>query len=295
MSCTRSKTETHIYDTIPFIADAALLPSPLPTTEAIALSENVLQEYPGRRIVRIGDHFIIKYGVGVSLNEGHTMRFIKQHSTVPIPEVYALYSIPTEDFQKPTNYIIMENVSGESLRSCWSTLDNQAKRKITDQLRAHFIQLRHIPHQGYFGVVGKRPFEDGMFWDGNDTDQKTSSGPFESEQQMIEAILSKYHLAYPENQKFGFYTRYLPEIAGDSIPVFTHSDFQRKNVILRKDGTVVLIDWEAAGWYPAFWEYAVAHFACDWRDDWYIWISRVLDEYPNHFIWIDTIFRELWS
>ncbi|CAH0047239.1 unnamed protein product [Clonostachys solani] len=284
---------------VPFIADAALLPSPLPTTEAIALSEDVLKEYPGRRIVRIGE-FVIKYGFYVSLNEGHTMRFLKQHSTVPIPEVYALYSTPTENVHMPTNYIIMENVPGESLQSCWCTLGSEAKNKITDQLRGYFTQLRRIPHQGYFGVVGKRPFEDGMFWqlddtESNDTNHKQSSGPFESEQQMIEAILSKYHLAYPEFRKCGFYKRHFPEIVGDSAPVFSHSDFQRKNVIIREDGVAVLIDWEAAGWYPAFWEYAVAHFACDWRDDWYIWISRVLDEYPNHFVWVDTIFRELWS
>ena len=146
-------------DAIPFTADAALLPSPLPTTEAIRLSGNVLKQTWDRRIVRVGDHFVVKYGVGVSLNEGRTMRFIKQHSTVPIPEVYAIYSIRTVGSQKPTSYIIMENVPGESLQSLWSTLGDQAKTKITDQLRAHFMQLRHIPQQGYFGVVGRRPFE----------------------------------------------------------------------------------------------------------------------------------------
>ncbi|CAG9947158.1 unnamed protein product [Clonostachys rosea f. rosea IK726] len=283
---------------VPFIADAALLPGPLPTTEAIASSEDVLKEYPGRRIVRIGE-FVIKYGTYVSLNEGHTMRFIKEHSTIPVPEVYAIYSNPKENSHRPTNYIIMEHMPGESLQSCWSTLDDEAKNKIADQLRTYFVQLRNIPHQGYFGVVGNRPFEDGMFrpfdvteindtgsndTGSNDTDQKPSSGPFDSEKEMIEAILSRYHLAYPKFKKCGFYTRHLPEIVGDGPPIFSHADFQRKNVIIRKDGAAVLIDWEAAGWYPAFWEYAVAHFACDWRDNWYIWISRVLDEFPNHFI-----------
>uniref|UniRef100_A0A8H7K1C6 Aminoglycoside phosphotransferase domain-containing protein n=1 Tax=Bionectria ochroleuca TaxID=29856 RepID=A0A8H7K1C6_BIOOC len=223
MSRAKSKTETRI-DMVPFIADAALLPGPLPTTEAIASSEDVLKEYPGRRIVRIGE-FVIKYSTYVSLNEGHTIRFIKEHSTIPVPEVYAIYSNPKENSHRPTNYIIMEHMPGESLQSCWSTLDDEAKNKIADQLRTYFVQLRNIPHQGYFGVVGNRPFEDGMFrpfdvteindTGSNDTDQKPSSGPFESEKEMIEAILSRYHLAYPKFKKCGFYTRHLPEIVGD--------------------------------------------------------------------------------
>lgn len=109
----------------------------------------------------------------------------------------------------------MEHTPGESLQSCWSTLNEEAKTKIVDQLRAYFVELRNIPHQGYFGVVGKRSFEDGMFrpfdvtdindTESNDTDQKPSSGSFESEKEMIEAFLSRYHLAYPKLQKCEFY------------------------------------------------------------------------------------------
>ncbi|CAG9983047.1 unnamed protein product [Clonostachys byssicola] len=160
MSPAKLSTETRI-DMVPFFADAALLPGPLPSTEAIASCEDVLKEYLGRRIVRIGE-LVVKYGTWVSLNEGHTMRFIKQHSAIPVPEVYAIYSTPKENSHRPTNSIIMEHIPGESLQNCWSNLDDEAKNKITDQLRAYFIQLRQIPYQGYFGVVGKRPFEDGM-------------------------------------------------------------------------------------------------------------------------------------
>lgn len=52
--------------------------------------------------------------------------------------------------------------------------------------------------------------------------------------------------------------RYYREVLADAIRhggpvVFTHADLQRKNIMLRPDGTVVLIDWEYACWYPAYW------------------------------------------
>jgi aminoglycoside phosphotransferase (APT) family kinase protein len=43
----------------------------------------------------------------------------------------------------------------------------------------------------------------------------------------------------------------------DSMPlVFTHGDISPTNIQLGKDGTVWLFDWESAGAYPQWFEYA---------------------------------------
>ena len=70
----------------------SLLPDYLPATEAIMSSNDVLHESSACRIVRVGVHFVDKYGVGVSLIEGENMLFVKQFSGVPVLEIYALYS-----------------------------------------------------------------------------------------------------------------------------------------------------------------------------------------------------------
>jgi thiamine kinase-like enzyme len=77
--------------------------------------------------------------------------------------------------------------------------------------------------------------------------------------------------------------------------VFTHRDLQRKNVLIKKDGTVIMVDREAGGWFPSFWEYAMALFSCRWNDDWHSWVVKIIDEYPNEYAWMDMLFRELWS
>lgn len=50
--------------------------------------------------------------------------------------------------------------------------------------------------------------------------------------------------------------------------LFTHGDRQRKNIIVNQDDySVAIIDWEFAGWYPSYWEYTRAMFACGRFDD----------------------------
>lgn len=75
------------------------------TTKAIASSKHVLQEYSGRHIVRVGDHFIVKYGAGVLPIEGENMPFVRRVSSIPVSGVYAPYSSQEEGQKLSTNYI----------------------------------------------------------------------------------------------------------------------------------------------------------------------------------------------
>lgn len=70
--------------------------------------------------------------------------------------------------------------------------------------------------------------------------------------------------------------------------VFTHADMYPGNLILRDDKTVVIIDWEHAGWYPSFWEY------CKTMDllhqevlgDWWEYVPSILDQYVGELGWM---------
>ena len=54
------------------------------------------------------------------------------------------------------------------------------------------------------------------------------------------------------------YTRPLIAAARQQCPpVFSHGDLHAGNIMIRYDGTLVIIDWERAGWYPPFWERAI--------------------------------------
>ncbi|OWT42296.1 phosphotransferase enzyme family protein [Pochonia chlamydosporia 170] len=281
---------------LPFFALQSRLPAPLPTAEEIETSSELIQEYTGRRIVRFGDHYIIKYGLNVSLVEGENMLLIGKILPAHVPEVYALYS--KNEASGIVHYIVMERITGDTLDTIWDGFDSAKKTEIAAKLRSYLDKIRCLPSPGYFGCIGRRQFEDSMFWTAPDNNISNSaiSGPFESESLLNSALIQKYIYNSGLNHKAAFYRRVLPLILRGHKPIFTHGDLQRKNVIIRENGEVVLIDWETAGWYPEYWEYAMAVFACGaWQDDWHEFIGQVLVEYPTEYAWFDMLRRELWS
>lgn len=56
-----------------------------------------------------------------------------------------------------------------------------------------------------------------------------------------------------------------------------------------------IIDWEKSGWYPTYWDHAMASCALRWDDDWCLWVQKALDPYPSEAAWLQIIRLELWS
>lgn len=70
-------------------------------------------EYGGRRIVGVGQHFVVKFGLGIDLIEGENMLFVRENTDTPVPRVFALYSDP----KTGKNFIVMERILGQTLLS----------------------------------------------------------------------------------------------------------------------------------------------------------------------------------
>ena len=286
---------------LPYFASSKDLPHRLPTTEEIRLSE-VISKSSGRKIVRVDSHFVVKFGPGVDLLEGRNMLFVSQRTSIPIPRVHAIYSVPNEG-TAAIHYIVMENVAGDTLASRWPTLSMSQKKLISAKLKAFCSQLRSLPSPDYFGSLGGRPLLDPLLW----THDSTCSGPFESEAALNEAMVRKYIYNGLPTHKANFYHAAFPVVFSGHQPVFTHGDLQRKNILIKDtigsdsagehDSAVVIVDWEFSGWYPSYWEFATAMFANGrWDDDWHEWVREILpDCYLNEYAWIQMLRQELWS
>ncbi|KID81768.1 phosphotransferase enzyme family protein [Metarhizium guizhouense ARSEF 977] len=282
---------------MPYFAAPDRLPEPLPTDATIKCSSEVLKAGHGRRIVRVGQHFVVKYGVLVSLTEGENMLFVRETCDISVPQVFALYSRIHPGGTK-VSYIVMEYIQGKSLDSCWDTMSAADKSNTSQRLRLMLDKLRSVPSPGYFGCIGRRPMEEGIFWTRQEDskDHGLISGPFDTEAQLNNALVEKYLYNSGMPSKARFYRRVLPRVLCDHASVFSHGDLQRKNVLVGDDGNLCLVGWESAGWYPSYWEYASAMFACgNRRDDWHEYVAGILDEYPNEYVWFDMMVRELWS
>lgn len=165
---------------------AADIPAALPTNAEIEASKDVLIEFGGRRVVRVGKHFVVKYGLHVDIIEGENMLFVRRTTTILIPKVYGLYTEPNTR----KDYTVMENIEGETLASKWPSLTESQKRGIVTKLKLYFDELRKLSSPGYFGSLGNRPLLDDILW----TKEKSPSinGPFQNEDAINEAMAQKY-------------------------------------------------------------------------------------------------------
>jgi thiamine kinase-like enzyme len=246
---------------LPFYCDKAALPEELPTIEQIDQAQEELSHTAGCKVVAIGNHFVIKYGLQVDLLEGETMLFLKESTSVPVPRIYALFQDP----DNKQNYIIMERIMGSTLEKEWPNLDEAAKDSISSQLRVAVEEMRGLKSPGKFCALGHRALTDGIFWTAEPV--PFAAGPFESEHDLNTAIIANYKRQGHSKYKADYYARVFLILFRDHEPTFTHGDFQRKNIIIRRASTkqeereITIIDWEFSGWYPSYWEYSRAVYA----------------------------------
>lgn len=243
--------------TLPFYAPESVLPKPLPTLEEIFKAKRL----PSARqavtsVVRVREHFIVKFGRYVQLQEGENMLFVRQCTNVPVPTVYALF----HDEKTNNNFIVQEYIPGTSLYLAWKDLTASQKRAIASQLRLNMDELRQIPSPGYYGGIWRQTTRDFTFADplsiGPGPDE-TITCPHETEEEWVDAMWRclDSKIKSLERERLPMLRKLYQIIFKGHRPVFTHADFFPGNMILRDDDKgVVVIDWERSGWYPSFWE-----------------------------------------
>ncbi len=171
-SSNNSQPVADIVHPLPYFAPADQLPAPLPTDEAIRQggSDNhvfMKQRHTydrcpgsvGRRVVRVGPHFLVKHGVYVDAGEGQAMLFVREAcgDGVPVPRVYAVYTQLMPGGAKE-RVIVMEYIpNAQNLAAVWSGLNAATKSGHARQLRSIMDTLRLVPSPGYIGCIGRRP------------------------------------------------------------------------------------------------------------------------------------------
>jgi serine/threonine protein kinase len=152
------------HHTLAYFAAPELLPAPLPTVAEILESTRFLVRYGEALVVRVSDHFVVKYGKKVNLREAEHMLFVREHTGVPLPAVYAFF----HDENTGQSFIIQEYVAGKPLDLVWDTLCHDEKMAMTCQLRQNIEELRGIPPPGYGYYGGHRlVFTHGELFPGN--------------------------------------------------------------------------------------------------------------------------------
>ncbi|KAL2015117.1 hypothetical protein VTK56DRAFT_6291 [Thermocarpiscus australiensis] len=153
-------------------------------------------------------------------------------------------------------------------------------------------EIRSIPSPGYCSGIWRQPTQDRYFEDPEQANRphqdSTISGPHETEEQWVEAMwrYADSMVVSGERRWLSLLRRHYHAIFKGHKPVFTHANLFLGNLMLREDGTAVIIDWEHSRWYPSFWEYCCTILILRYHDDLSEWIHEVLDEYVAELGWM---------
>ncbi|KAJ4316476.1 hypothetical protein N0V84_007832 [Fusarium piperis] len=220
-------------------------PAPYPEGEIIYRCNN-------RYIVRHGDS-VTKYttfpdGLGPRdhPNEAQVLRFVKEHTTIPVPEVIS------SDWDR----ITMEYIEGKTLQQAWPVLTPDQRSNILAELSGYIAQMRALGGIYIGRLDGQGAIVPSIL--------TRSGGPF--------GTLTEFHdwLVHPPKRlraQSMYWHQITTQLGVEHPIVFTHGDIAARNILVRDGHIVALLDWEFAGWYPEYWEYVFAIRGMD-KLDW---------------------------
>lgn len=220
-------------------------PAPFPEGDIIHNIHNRYIIRHGNTITKLTTH-AHGFGPNDTPNEAVALRFIKAHTTIPVPEVIS------SDWDRVT----MEYVEGQTLQQAWPVLTPNQQSEILAQLSDYIAQMRSLSGTSLGRVDGQGVVVPAFM--------ERWGGPFGS--------LSEFHdwLASPlrrKNARSIYWHQITTQLGADYPIVFTHADLAARNIIIRDGRIVAIIDWELAGWYPEYWEYVFAMRGLD-NVDW---------------------------
>ncbi|PVH70794.1 hypothetical protein DL98DRAFT_521423 [Cadophora sp. DSE1049] len=181
----------------------------------------------GNLVVKLSAELVVKFGPGVSVEEADNQRRafeLLNCSVVRVPRVTDFFT--RTDSGRTTGYLVMEYIDGDISESVTSYQIDQIVK-----ILSHFSTIQ-CPHPGPLQTGVSR----GLLW------QDSGKPNFETVKQM-ELWLN---LRLP---------RVKSKLALERYPlVLCHLDLAPRNIIWLKDGSVCLLDWASAGFYPRFFE-----------------------------------------
>ncbi|KAH2976247.1 hypothetical protein KXW58_007137 [Aspergillus fumigatus] len=220
-------------------------------------------------VLMLSGELCVKYGRRVHLSEASTMRFVSQHTSIPVPKVLCAFT------RSGRTYIVMERIKGDIIGNGWVKRSENSKAKLLSQLAEKIREMRDLqPPEG----MGVASVDGGSLFDCRVPGRSLRFGPF--------ATTQDFHRHLRRGMEFDL--RLDPEIQ-DLIKqqsktwplVFTHGDLSSLNILVRGDDIVGIIDWETAGWYPSYWEYTSAHQVNPQNSFWVKEIDKFLQPMPE--------------
>ncbi|UPL02801.1 hypothetical protein LCI18_013735 [Fusarium solani-melongenae] len=215
-----------------------------------------------------------------ALTEHYSLKFLQENlPSFPAPRPHGLVCVGH------FHLLFTTFIPGQDLEKRWPQLNRTQKQHIADQLDALFSQLRSLPHPNSTPLGG-------VYGDGCKDRRRylrASTKSIMNDEEFQDFIFSG-----PETAS-ALYIKLLRDLLPkpEAKIVFTHGDIRPANIIVQegKDEkwlVTSVIDWEASGFYPEYWECikAVNNLTPSDNTDWYQYLPDQLSSngYPTHWL-----------
>lgn len=187
------------------------------------------------RVRWLSPSLIIKTGILEGTNEAEVIRYVKRRTSIPVPDILVSATGILDHF------MVMKRIDGEPLDTVWAGMTTVQQSNVIRQLRDIIAQLRALPPPNSSAISG--------LYGRQCKDARVASmvpfGPFKSESEFNDFLVkigqgnSSSDLFFDETRKMMCDTHRI---------VFTHGDFAPRNILVRGDMVVGLVDWEHSGY-----------------------------------------------
>ncbi|KAF9767787.1 hypothetical protein IL306_015007 [Fusarium sp. DS 682] len=249
---------------------------------------DILFQTPCTVVLKIGESIVVKMTQVDTLTEYRSLCYLQQHlPAFPAPRPHGLLRFNNH------NFLFTTFIAGIDLEKAWPRLQEDDKRAVRSDLDELFSHLRSIPfsHDTPFGGVGGEGCKDLR------RDIRMNPEPIYDEEAFLDFFFSGAKSASP------LYTSLLHSLMPPASArcVFTHGDIRPANIMVKKDlerkwKVAAIVDWEASGFYPEYWESLKMTNNLTPRDenDWYMYLpaSLSLRQYPVQWL-IDRVWDPL--
>ncbi|KAI9871928.1 MAG: hypothetical protein M1830_002287 [Pleopsidium flavum] len=193
----------------------------------------------------LGSNFILKERPkGPPNHEAINLKFLRENTTIPVPKVVKEW---VDD--EGSYFVLMERIKGQTLEAAWSIMSTADKERVADQTADCLLQLRRFRSARIKSPDGGPVYSGFLFL----AELHFPHGPYSSDEELwqdMAAALKKL----PEKARERFRKR-MPK---SSPYTFTHGDLTNVNIMVEDGNLTGIIDWEAAGYFPAWWEFTAA-------------------------------------
>lgn len=219
-----------------------------PIPRSFIRKSNRLDPTSAAQVYRLNASTIAKTGDGVNMSEAATLRYVRQHTSIPVPEVFESYIHPETGYP----CIIIEYIERKTLNEMWSAYSSGEKERVIGQLKRYIRQLRLVEAQ-QIGMVDRGRVQDQFF---EDNDEPGIAGPYDG----IDAFHKKLIMILEskgEMSKKKIMEQFLSEVSkGKRYKIMlTHNNIVARNIIMKGDIVCAIVDWELAGFFSKYWEY----------------------------------------